>query len=209
MVEKISLVASEFRSVTAFILSFTFLTAAVVSADSEFKVALSSPLRSAAFVVTSDFMRSKSAVAVKSIILSAAEAFASFALTAFAFTTSTTELSAVLKASAASAPAPSVAEANEEMAVVICLLIFATSKACATAVASFSSTLNGLKFSGSIPSGRPNTSATSAAVRLPSCINVDVGEITPEPEGAFKVIPANVAPEDESTVWSSAMATKS
>ena len=148
-------------------------------------------------------------MAVKSICLSAAAAFASFALTAFAFTTSTTESSAVLKASAASAPAPSVAEANEEMAVVICLLIFATSKALATSVASFSSTLKGLKLSGSTPSGSPKTSATSAAVRSPSFIKVDVGEITPAPEGAFNVMPANVAPEEESTVCSSAIATKS
>ena len=138
--------------------------------------------------------------AVKSSFLSAADAFASFDLAAFAFTTSTTELSAVLKASAASAPAPSVAEANELIAVVICLLIFATSKALATAAASLSSTLKGLKLSGSTPSGSPKTAATSLAVRSPSFIKVDVGEITPEPEGAFKVIPAKVAPEDVSTV---------
>ena len=79
-------------------------------------------------------------------------------------------------------------------------IIFATSKAFATAAASLSSTLKGLKLSGSTPSGSPKTSATSVAVRLPSFIKVDVGEITPAPEGAFKVIPANVAPEDVSTV---------
>jgi len=83
--------------------------------------------------------------------LSAADAFASFALTAFVLITSITELSAVLKASAASASAPSVADANELIAVVICLLILGTSKAFSTAAASLSSTLNGLKLSGSRP----------------------------------------------------------
>ena len=191
---------SELRSVTAFILAFTFLTAAVVSAARAFKVAASSPSNFVAFEVTCVFIRSRSLASVKSIILSAVDASVSFALAAFAFTTSTTEFKAVLNASAASAPAPSVAEAKEEIAVVICLLIFATSKACATAAASFSSTLKGLNVNGSTPSGSPKTAATSAALRSPSFINVEVGEITPAPDGAFNVIPANVAPEDVSTV---------
>ena len=195
-----SLVASELRFVTALILAFTFLTAAVVSSAKAFNVAVSSPVRFTAFVVTCVLIRSRSFDVVKSSVFSAADALPSFALAAFVLTTSTTELSAVLNASAASAPAPSVAEANEEIAVVICLLIFATSKACATAVASVSSTLKGLKVNGSTPSGSPKTAATSVAERLPSCINVDVGEITPAPPGAFKVIPAKVAPDDVSTV---------
>ena len=82
----------------------------------------------------------------------------------------------------------------------ICLLTFATSKALATATGSFASTSNGLKVSGSTPSGSPKTAATSVTVKPPSFIKVDVGEITPEPEGAFKVIPENVAPEEVSIV---------
>ena len=61
-------------------------------------------------------------------------------------------------------------------------------------------TLKGLNVKGSTPSGNPSTAATSLAVRLPSFIKVDVGDITPAPDGAFNVIPAKIAPDDVSTV---------
>ena len=128
--------------------------------------------------------------------MSAADAFVSFALAAFVLTTSTIEFSAVLKASSAPAPAPSAAEAKELKAAVICLLTFATSKALAASTPS----ANGLKERGSTSSGSPKTAATSVALKPPSFIKVDVGEITPAPEGAFKVIPEKVAPEEVSTV---------
>ena len=172
-------------------------------------VVMSMPSKVAAFVVTWALISSRSSVFVKSIFLSASEAFGSLALAAFVFTTSTTDFSAAEKASSAFAPAPSAADAKELIAAVICLLTFATFKALATATGSFASTSNGLKVSGSTPSGSPKTAATSSLVKPPSFINVDVGEITSEPEGAFKVIPENVAPEEVSIVLSSAIAIKS
>ena len=200
IVEKIFFVASASKSVTVAILSFTFLIASVVSSARAFMVAASMPSSAAALEVASVLISAKSAAFVKSISLSAAAAFGSSIFSAFVFTTSTTEPKAAVNASPAPAPAPSAAEAKEVTAVMICWLTFSTSRAAATAAASFSSTSNGLKVRGSIPSGRPRTAATSSAEIPPSSIKVVVGVMTPAPEGAVKVMPERAAPEDVSTV---------
>ena len=199
-VEKISFVASASKSVTVAILSFTFLMASVVSSASAFMVAASIPSSAAALEVASVLISARSAAFVKSIALSAATAFGSSIFSAFVLTTSTTEPKAAVKASPAPAPAPSAAEAKEVTAVIICWLTFSTSRAAATAAASFSSTSNGLKVRGFIPSGRPRTAATSSAEIPPSSIKVVVGVITPAPDGAVKVTPERAAPDEVSTV---------
>ena len=169
-------------------------------------MAASIPSSAAALEVASVLISAKSAALVKSSSLSPAAAVGSSIFSALALTTSTTEPSAAVNASASPAPAPSAADAKDVTAVMICWLIFSTSRAAATAAASFSSTLKGLNSNGFTPSGRPRTEATSAAVILPSSIKVVVGVITAAPEGAFKVMPESAAPEDVSTVCSSAIA---
>ena len=59
---------------------------------------------------------------------------------------------------------------------------------------------------GSTPSGRPNTLATCADVKLPSFIKVVVGVTTLAPCGALSVMPDKTVPEDLSTVASSVTA---
>ena len=102
---------------------------------------------------TLSLIKFKSVVFEKSIFFSAATALGSLIFSAFTLTTSTTEFNAAVKAPFSEAPAPSAAEANEEIAVVICLLILATSKAFVASTPS----AKGLKLKGSTPSGRPKT----------------------------------------------------
>ena len=75
------------------------------------------------------FIKFKSSDFVKSNFFSAAVAELLFMFPAFVFTTSTTDLRATSKASFSLAPAHSAAEANDFIAVVICLLILATANA--------------------------------------------------------------------------------
>ena len=140
---------------------------------------------------------------MKSKDFSAAVAVVSFNFSALTFTTSTTEVSAALNPPDSEAPAPSAADAKELTAVIICWLIFSTAKASAASTLS----ANGLNSNGSTPSGRFKTFATSSAVRPPSAIKVDVGETTAAPFGAVNMTPDKVAPDEESTVLSSVIAT--
>ena len=114
------LAASELRSLTVAILALTFLSAATVSSASALNAVVFALVSAATFVTTFAFTRAKSAVLVRSSVLSAADAFGSFKFVAFVFTISITEFNAALKASASVAPDPSAAPAKAFTTLMIC-----------------------------------------------------------------------------------------
>ena len=93
-------------------MTFTFSTAVTVSFAKALKAIVFTPAAVLISVVTWVLIKLKSAVLVKSRDLSATLALTSVRFATFVFTTSTTELSAALKASTSLAPAPSADAAN-------------------------------------------------------------------------------------------------
>ena len=113
------------------------------------------------------------------------------------------DCSAALNASPSLAPAPSNKAANAVIADMICWLAFST----ASASSAFTPSAYGLNDFRSTPSGRPKTRATCSVLRLPSFIKVVAGVTTEASEDAFSVTPSKTAPDEESMVLPSVMAT--
>ena len=208
VVENVFFASSEAISVTVAILSFTFLTAVTVSSArasnaAAFSVEPASAANSVTLAATSDLISARSEAFVKSSTCSVSVAVGSLSFSALDLTTSTTEFNADSNAFSSDAPEPSAALANAFTTLIICWLAFSTARA---SLASTSAE-NGLNDRGSTPSGRPSTSATSAAVIPASSISVVVGVTTVASFGAFKVIPDSTVPEDVSIVEPSVTAT--